>query len=87
MVNGIVAMKQMVYNNVLGGTTTMPMSEEAKKRKLAYNMKRRKEVSIQQTLWFQKKTDMDVIEKIKSQPNKTDYIRRLVRADIEKNGK
>lgn len=30
-------------------------------------------------------TDADVIEKLKSVPNKVDYIRQLIRADINKN--
>lgn len=87
MVNGIVAMKQMVYNNVLGGTTTMPMSEESRKRKIKYDTERAARVSTVLAFRFQKATDMDVVNKIKSQSNKVDYIRRLVRADIEKNGK
>ena len=87
MANGIVVMKQMVYNNALGGTTTMPMSEESRKRKIKYDAERTARVSIRLAFRFQKATDMDVVNKIKSQSNKVDYIRRLVRADIEKNGK
>lgn len=33
---------------------------------------------------FYEKSDHDVIEKLKSVPNRTDYIRQLVRKDIEK---
>ena len=34
---------------------------------------------------FFNSTDADVIEKLKSVPNKVDYIRQLIRADINKN--
>lgn len=30
------------------------------------------------------KSDADIIQKLKSVPNKADYIRQLIRADIEK---
>lgn len=34
---------------------------------------------------FHNANDADVIEKLKSVPNKVDYIRQLIRADINKN--
>lgn len=38
------------------------------------------------TIRFHNETDAEVIRKIKNQPNQADYIRSLVKADIEKNG-
>lgn len=35
-------------------------------------------------LRFHNQSDQDVIEKLKSVENKTDYIRQLIRADIQK---
>ena len=32
---------------------------------------------------FQRATDMDVVDYIKAQPNKVEYIRQLVRADMQ----
>lgn len=63
------------------------MTDESKKKKLEYNKVYNKRTERTITLHFQKATDMDVIEKIQSQSNKVGYIRDLVRADIEKNGK
>lgn len=61
--------------------------KEARQKKIDYNAKRNEEVSVLLSLRFQKATDMDVIEKIKSQHNKVGYIRELVRADIAKSNK
>lgn len=61
----------------------MALSEEAKKKKSKYNSERNKKVSIRMTLSFQKATDMDVVNYIKAQPNKVEYIRQLVRADMQ----
>ena len=38
------------------------------------------------TIRFHNENDADVLAKIKSQKNKADYIRKLVRADIIANG-
>lgn len=38
------------------------------------------------TIQFNAETDADVLSKLASVPNKTDYIRGLIRADIVKNG-
>lgn len=62
----------------------MALSEEAKKKKSKYNSERSKKVGVLMAFQFQKATDMDVVERIKSQPNKVGYIRDLVRADIER---
>lgn len=61
----------------------MALSEEAKKNKSKYNSERNKEVSELLAFRFQKATDMDVVEYIKAQPNKVEYIRQLVRADMQ----
>ena len=61
----------------------MALSEEAKKRKSKYNAERNQLVSINMNLRFQKATDMDVVDYIKAQPNKVEYIRQLVRADMQ----
>lgn len=61
----------------------MALSEEAKKNKSKYNSERNKKVSIPISLHFQKATDMDVVDYIKAQPNKVEYIRQLVRADMQ----
>lgn len=63
----------------------MALSEEAKKKKSKYNSERNKEVSELIAFRFQKATDTDVIEYIKAQPNKVEYIRQLVRADMQAN--
>lgn len=62
----------------------MALSEEAKKKKSKYNSERNQLVSVRMAFRFQKATDMDVVERIKSQSNKVGYIRDLVRADIER---
>lgn len=62
----------------------MPEKVKEKKNRTEYFNERNKKVSIQMLFRFQKATDMDVVNKIKTQPNKVDYIRRLVRADIER---
>lgn len=79
----------MVYNKELGRIITMAAKKEkeARQKKIDYNAKRNEEVSVLLSLRFQKATDMDVIEKIKSQHNKVGYIRELVRADIAKSNK
>lgn len=61
--------------------------KEARQKKIEYNMKRNKEAEQVIVLHFQKALDEDIIEKIKSQPNKVGYIRELVRADITKSNK
>lgn len=61
----------------------MALSEEAKKKKSKYNVERNKKVSISISLHFQRATDMDVVDYIKAQPNKVEYIRQLVRADMQ----
>lgn len=37
-------------------------------------------------LRFHKRSDKDILDRIDSQANKTDYIRQLIRKDIEENG-
>ena len=61
----------------------MALSEEAKRKKSKYNAERNQLVSLKMTLSFQKATDMDVVDYIKAQPNKVEYIRQLVRADMQ----
>lgn len=61
----------------------MALSEEAKRKKSKYNVERNKKVSISVSLHFQRATDMDVVDYIKAQPNKVEYIRQLVRADMQ----
>ena len=61
----------------------MALSEEARKKKTKYNSERNKEVSELLAFRFQKATDTDVIKYIKAQPNKVEYIRQLVRADMQ----
>lgn len=39
------------------------------------------------TIRFINDKDQDIIDKLQSQQNKTDYLRRLVRDDIERGGK
>ena len=39
------------------------------------------------TIRFINDKDQDIIDKLQSQQNKTDYLRRLVREDIERGGK
>lgn len=61
----------------------MALSEEAKKKKSKYNAERNQLVSVRMEFRFQKATDMDVVDYIKAQPNKVEYIRQLVRADMQ----
>ena len=65
----------------------MALSEEAKRKKSKYNVERNKKVSISVSLHFQRATDMDVVNYIKAQPNKVEYIRQLVRADMQSSKK
>lgn len=66
------------------------MADENKKR--VYNEKTAKRIQAWKdenttrcNIRFYNATDADVIEKLKSVPNKADYIRQLIRADINKN--
>lgn len=61
----------------------MALSEEAKKKKSKYNAERNKKVGVLMAFQFQRATDMDVVDYIKAQPNKVEYIRQLVRADMQ----
>ena len=51
--------------------------------KAGYDRKYHKENLVQLRLALHKVHDQDVIEKLQSVPNKTNYVRKLIRADIE----
>lgn len=50
-------------------------------RKIRYQKSHQKVVSLRYSI----ENDSDILEKIASVPNKADYIRQLIRADINKN--
>ncbi len=62
---------------------TMPRSKESLEKKLKYNENYTKENTTLIAIRMQNKKDMDVIKKINSMPNKAEYIRQLVRADMQ----
>lgn len=61
--------------------------KDARQKKIEYNIQRNKEKSVGVSIFLRKIEDADVIEQIHAQPNRTDYIRQLVRADIAKSNK
>lgn len=60
--------------------------EYNKKTKYAAQRKYDKENAVQIAIRFYTPSDDDVIERIRSVENKTDYIRQLIRKDIEEKG-
>ena len=56
---------------------------EEKFDKIKYNARRLKEHYIRINIAL-RKTDTEVLEKLASVPSKTDYIRQLILADIQK---
>lgn len=58
--------------------------EEAKKKqyKMIDNWRKTHQRAI--NLHFNKEADADVLEKLDSVPSKADYVRRLIREDLEK---
>lgn len=58
----------------------MAMSEAQKRASAKWNAKALRQI----TLHFNKENDADVLRKMDSVPNKTDYVRQLVREDIGK---
>lgn len=59
--------------------------EYAKHTNYAAQTKYKKNTTKQITLQLNLKTDMDILEKLISVPNKQGYIKTLIRKDIEKN--
>lgn len=59
------------------------MNEKKRESKAEYYARTTKAFKLQ----FRKEKDADVIEKLNSVPAKTDYVRNLVRKDIEKSEK
>ena len=57
---------------------------EKKFDKLEYNKVYNKQHTKMICIYLRIEQDSDIIEEISSAPNKTDYIRNLVRADIER---
>ena len=57
---------------------------ENKKNRLAYLREYDKAHTVGVYLKLNRKTDADVIERLKKEPNKQGYIKALVRADIER---
>lgn len=58
------------------------MTSDAQRRALRNYYMRTKELSRVFMFKFNRERDADVIGKIEEQPNKSDYIRKLVRKDI-----
>lgn len=62
----------------------MPLTESQKKSQLRYNKRSKTQFSI----CFHNVNDADVIEKLKSiEGSRQDYIRQLIRQDIERSKK
>lgn len=59
----------------------MTVSDAKKKANAKWNKKNLKQFIFA----FNKNSDADVIERLERVPNRTDYIRELVRKDIENN--
>ena len=59
------------------------MKEEAKKKKSAYDTNYIKNNCVGFTINFNKVHDADIIEQLNKQENKRQYIRQLIRSDIE----
>ena len=55
----------------------MPVSEAQKRAMAKYNLK-----TVQYIFRFRTEDDADVIAKLKSEPNRTAFLRELVRRDI-----
>lgn len=62
------------------------MSETAKEKKAAYNLRYNKERTTQVKFSFNNVHDLDILEHLQKQPNKQAYIKNLVREDIKKGG-
>lgn len=61
----------------------MPRRKHSQKR-LTYLTEWERANIKQVKLAFNKERDNDIIEKLKEVPNNTEYVRKLIRADIEK---
>lgn len=59
----------------------MPLSEAKKKAQIKYNKKAKTQFSLS----FHNVNDADIIEKLKGVKSKNDYVRQLIRKDLEKN--
>ncbi len=59
----------------------MAVSDAKKRANAKWNQENLKQFAIA----FNKKNDSDVIKRLEEVPNRADYIRQLVRSDIEKN--
>lgn len=55
----------------------MPVSESQKRAKARYDAK-----TVQYVFRLRLESDADVIARLRSIPNKTEYLRKLVRADM-----
>ena len=56
----------------------------AKTRQINYVNKWIKDTKLRVTLLLDRKVDSDLIEKLNSVPNKSEYLRRLVQEDIDR---
>ena len=61
------------------------MSGEKRTNRTVYKNDYQKKTATKFSIIFRNEKDSEVIEKMKSVPNKSNYIRQLVLADIEKN--
>ena len=60
------------------------ISEDRRKKLHIYGAKYRKETQYRLMTTINKKTDKDIIAKLESVNNKTEYIKDLIRQDIER---
>ena len=81
--NDIAAWAEEDFRSINGQIEYLLTEAVSKRKKSKYNAERNQLVSINMNLRFQKATDMDVVDYIKAQPNKVEYIRQLVRADMQ----
>ena len=59
------------------------MAYRGSKQHIDYMNKWIKDKKVRVTILLDKECDTDIMSKLNSVPNKTDYIRQLIRADIE----
>lgn len=59
------------------------MTKEAKERKQAYVIRYQRETYCNISFKVRTKEDSDIIDHLKSVPNKSEYIKSLIRSDIK----
>jgi hypothetical protein len=65
------------------------MSEDAKARKMAYDLQYSQAHIVKRVIDFNKasKDDMEILDHLDTKPNKARYVKGLIRDDMDKGGK